>query len=62
MHDGQNCFDAATSYAGEWRADETAGELIRAGRIKPIVMVAIANAGAARMDEYTPTRDEKRAR
>src|SRR3712207_2908228 len=23
MHDGQNLFDAATSYAGEWRVDET---------------------------------------
>jgi predicted alpha/beta superfamily hydrolase len=62
LHDGQNCFDAATSYAGEWRADETAGELIRAGKIKPMVMVAVANAGTARIDEYTPTRDDKRGR
>ncbi|MDX2136465.1 MAG: alpha/beta hydrolase-fold protein, partial [Chloroflexota bacterium] len=23
MHDGQNLFDNATSYAGEWQADET---------------------------------------
>jgi predicted alpha/beta superfamily hydrolase len=57
LHDGQNCFDAATSFAGEWRADETAAELIRAGRIEPIIMVAVDNAGAARMNEYTPTRD-----
>src|SRR5687767_13364397 len=24
LHDGQNLFDAATSFAGEWQADETA--------------------------------------
>ena len=23
MHDGQNCFDASTSFAGEWEVDET---------------------------------------
>jgi predicted alpha/beta superfamily hydrolase len=60
LHDGQNCFDAATSFAGEWRADETASELIVAGKIKPIIIVAIANAGADRMAEYTPTRDTNR--
>jgi predicted alpha/beta superfamily hydrolase len=55
LHDGQNCFDASTSFAGEWQADETADALIRAGRIQPLIMVAVANAGAARMREYTPT-------
>ena len=30
LHDGQNVFDAATSFAGvEWGADETAERLIR---------------------------------
>jgi len=62
LHDGQNVFDASTSFAGEWRADETATELIRSGKIQPIIMVAVANAGAARIDEYTPTRDEQHAR
>jgi predicted alpha/beta superfamily hydrolase len=57
MHDGQNCFDAATSFAGEWRADETAGELIKSGKIIPIIIVAVANSGAGRIDEYTPTAD-----
>jgi predicted alpha/beta superfamily hydrolase len=53
MHDGQNLFDAATSFAGvEWRADETAGELIRAGKIEPIIIVGICNT-SARMSEYT---------
>jgi predicted alpha/beta superfamily hydrolase len=61
LHDGQNCFDASTSFSGvEWRADETADALIRAGKIRPIIIVGIANVGAARMNEYTPTRDAKR--
>jgi predicted alpha/beta superfamily hydrolase len=60
LHDGQNVFDASTSFAGEWQADETADELIRAGKIQPIIMVAVANAGSARMEEYTPTADARR--
>ena len=36
--------------------------MITAGKIKPIIIVAVANAGAARIDEYTPTRDESHAR
>ncbi len=55
MHDGQNVFDDATSFAGEWRADETAEQLIRAGKIEPIIIVAIENAGGERADEYTPS-------
>jgi len=57
MHDGQNCFDAATSFAGEWRADETAAKLIADGKIEPIIIVGIENAGSKRIDEYTPTPD-----
>ena len=57
LHDGQNCFDAATSFAGEWRADETAGELIAAGKIAPIIMVAVANAGSAESMNTRRTRD-----
>jgi predicted alpha/beta superfamily hydrolase len=57
LQDGQNCFDPATSYAGEWHADEIADRLIRAGKIKPIIIIAVANMGSERMNEYTPTRD-----
>ena len=58
MHDGQNLFDGATSYipGGEWRVDETATMLISAGLIRPLVIVGVDNAGAARGDEYLPTR------
>lgn len=56
MHDGQNVFDAATSFSGEWRADETATLLINAGRIEPLIIVGIPNMGSGRIDEYTPTQ------
>lgn len=59
MHDGQNLFDAATSFAGvEWQADETAERLIRAGKIPPILIVGIYN-NADRINEYTPWLDKR---
>jgi predicted alpha/beta superfamily hydrolase len=62
LHDGQNLFDASTSFSGEWHVDEAAQELISSGEIEPIIIVGIYNAGAYRIEEYTPTRDRaKRA-
>jgi predicted alpha/beta superfamily hydrolase len=55
LHDGQNVFDQATSFGDEWRVDETAQELITAGRIEPVIVVGIYNTGGHRVDEYTPT-------
>ena len=60
MQDGQNLFDAATSFAGEWRMDETSDALARAGLIRQPIIVGVYNAGAYRIDEYTPTRDAAR--
>ncbi len=57
--DGQNVFDAATSFAGEWEADETAAKLEAAGKIEPVILVAVYNGGADRADEYTPFHDTK---
>lgn len=54
MNDGQNLFDAATSFAGEWGVDETATRLIQQGRIPALIVVGIDNGGAARGDEYLP--------
>lgn len=61
MHDGQNLFDGATSFiAGqEWRVDETAQELIQAGKIEPLIIVGVYNTGTERVNEYTPARDAK---
>src|SRR5213592_5231796 len=57
LHDGQNVFDAATSFAGvEWRVDETAQRLIRRKLIEPLIIVAVANIGDDRIHEYAPTR------
>jgi len=54
MQDGQNLFDDATSFAGEWHVDETAERLIKEGKIRPLIIVGIENAGGDRVDEYTP--------
>ena len=58
MQDGQNLFDARTSFAGEWFADETTSRLIDEKQIEPIIIVGIANAGEARLDEYSVSRVE----
>ncbi len=47
MHDGQNLFDAQTSYAGEWGVDEILDEM-RAD----CIVVGIDNGGLLRMQEY----------
>jgi glycosidase/predicted alpha/beta superfamily hydrolase len=53
MHDGQNVFDARTSFAGEWGVDETLDSLHGLGREDAIV-VAVDNGGQKRFDEYSP--------
>jgi predicted alpha/beta superfamily hydrolase len=58
MHDGQNLFDAATSYAGEWRVDETLNELTRTRGFEAII-VGIDNGGERRMAEMSPTSNDK---
>ena len=57
LHDGQNVFDAATSFAGvEWGVDETAQRMIGKGFIEPLIIVAVFNMGEDRIHEYAPTR------
>lgn len=58
MHDGQNLFDAHTSFAGEWRVDETLQELERDGLAA--IVVGLPNMGTQRMTEYSPFVDERR--
>ncbi len=53
LQDGQNAFDAATSFSGEWQVDESLNRLFEAGDYGCIV-VAIDNGQAHRIDEYTP--------
>jgi len=55
MHDGQNLFDDATSYVGEWHVDEIMEDL--AGEGLEAIVVGIPNAGVKRLDEYSPFKD-----
>jgi predicted alpha/beta superfamily hydrolase len=57
MQDGQNLFDPATAFMGNhWRLGETADALIAEGRIAPLIIAGVYNAGVRRISEYTPTR------
>lgn len=53
MHDGQNLFDQATSFSGEWKVDESLNALHQQGDYGCIV-VGIDNGGQYRLDEYSP--------
>lgn len=53
MLDGQNVFDRKTSYAGEWRVDESLETLFKQSPVQEFVVVAVAN-GPKRMSEYSP--------
>lgn len=55
MHDGQNLFDQATSFAGEWEVDETMAALSVEGL--EAIVVGIPNMGSERLNEYSPFRD-----
>jgi metallo-beta-lactamase class B len=55
VHDGQNVFDAATSFAGEWGVDETLDSLAARGD-RGVIVVAVDNGGPRRLDEYSPWR------
>lgn len=52
LQDGQNVFDAATSYAGEWGVDETLDSL--APGAAQCIVVAVDNGGDKRLNEYSP--------
>ena len=52
LQDGQNLFDAATGFAGEWGVDETLDSLRAA-----VIVVAVDNGGTHRLDEYNPWKN-----
>jgi predicted alpha/beta superfamily hydrolase len=57
MQDGQNLFDHAISFAGEWHVDETMERVAPEG-IEAIV-VGVPNMGTERALEYGPFRDDR---
>ncbi len=50
LQDGQNVFDQATSFAGEWGVDE----FLDSTTLAECIVVAIDNGGAKRLKEYNP--------
>lgn len=57
MHDGQNAFDNATSFAGEWKVDEILDSLYTYRGFSAIV-VAIYNDDKERINEYSPWKND----
>lgn len=53
MHDGQNLFDASTSFIGEWQVDESVTKLMNQGYESTIV-VGIDNGQLERFNELSP--------
>lgn len=55
MHDGQNVFDDATSFSGEWGVDE----FVDSTKLKKVIVVAVDHGGNRRINEYCPYEMEK---
>lgn len=53
MHDGQNLFDDATSFSGEWGVDEFLDSIFNKGK-KEVIVIGIDNGQDKRMSEYNP--------
>ena len=53
MHDGQNLFDDATSYVGEWGVDEAMDALARSDGIE-LIVVGIDHGNDKRLSELRP--------
>lgn len=58
MHDGQNLFDDATSYAGEWGVDEAMDALAKSDGIE-LIVVGVDNGNDARIHELAPWPNPK---
>jgi predicted alpha/beta superfamily hydrolase len=54
MQDGQNLFDNATAFSGEWQVDETLNNLFNNEGDYGCIVVGIDNGGANRINEYAP--------
>jgi predicted alpha/beta superfamily hydrolase len=59
MTDGQDLFDPARAFNGiAWGVDAALDAAADDGAIRPAIVIAIAST-AARVDEFTPTRDDQ---
>ena len=57
MQDGQNVFDEATAYSGEWGVDEYLDTL--QDRQKECIVVAVDHGGLKRLNEYDPYNNKR---
>lgn len=55
MHDGQNLFDNATSYSGEWGIDEFLDTTLA----QKCIVIGIDHGGEHRLTEYNPFDNER---
>jgi predicted alpha/beta superfamily hydrolase len=55
MQDGQNLFDPATSYAGDWKLLRLLASAARRGL--ELIVVGVPNMGVDRLSEYSPFVD-----
>ena len=58
MHDGQNLFDNATAYAGEWGVDETLNELAKSQGLE-VIVVGVDNGREKRLNELSPWTNKR---
>ena len=57
MHDGQMLFDASTTWnKQEWRVDEVASQLMKVGKTKDFIVVAMWNHADIRHPNYYPQK------
>lgn len=57
MHDGQMLFDGSRTWnKQEWQVDEVAGTLIADHKVRPFIVVGIANIEQRRHSEYFPQK------
>ena len=57
MHDGNALFDSTIMWNHqEWGVDETLNSLLKAGKIKDVIVVGIWNGGATRHADYFPQK------
>jgi len=61
MQDGQNLFDGERAYipGQHWRLQEAADAAVGERGAAAAIIVGVDHAGAARIDEYTPSRDPR---
>lgn len=62
MHDGQNLYDATTTWNGQaWEMDATAGQMIKDGQVPPFIIVGIHSDPEKRVSQLMPQQAVKEA-